>query len=82
LICLWISLSSSSCSCSSSSSSSSISFTTLCGFWLSHPGHFKSFYSSQPSHSLPSYRYTHHPAILFLVFLSIGLPLVSILILF
>ena len=50
-----------------SSSSSSISFTTLCGFWLSQPGHSKPSYSFQLSQSSPSYRSTHHPSILFLV---------------
>ena len=62
-------------------SCSSIWFTTLCGLWLSRPGHSKSCYwkpvLSNYSHSSASYDYTHHPAIVFVVFLSVDSPLVS-----
>jgi hypothetical protein len=61
--------------------SSSIRFTHLCGVWLSQPGHseFSDGFFFNFSHSAPSYHYIHHPAILFLVFLSVGFTMVSIL---
>jgi hypothetical protein len=61
--------------CSVTSSSPSTSCIPLCGFWLSEPANSKTSHSvpvfSSFSRSSP-YRYTHHPAILFLVFLSVG----------
>jgi hypothetical protein len=66
------------------SSCSSATFTTLCGLWLSRPDHSKSCYSkpviSNYSHPSASCDSTRHPAIVFLVFLSVGSPLVYILI--
>jgi hypothetical protein len=66
------------------SSCSSASFTTLRGLWLSPSDHSKSCYStpviSNHSRSSASYDHTHLPAIVFLVFLSVCSPLVSILI--
>lgn len=64
-------------------SSSSVCFTTLCGFCLSQRCHSKPPCSvpvpSNFPHLTPSCRYTHYPAILFVVFLSIGSPLAFIL---
>ena len=66
------------------SSYSSVSFTTLCGLWLSPSDHSKSCHStpviSNHSRSSASYDHTHLPAIVFLDFLSVCSPLVSILI--
>ena len=64
----------------------SVSFRNLRRFWLSQPRHAKPSYSapvlSNYPHPSPSNRYTHHPAIFFLVFLFVGSPLATIIIFF
>ena len=65
-----------------SCSSSFITFTTLCGFWLSQPGHSKPSFSapclSNYSYSSPSNRYMRRPPIFNLILHSIFYMLVYI----